>query len=217
MFDGRTAGPYTEPDAPNPLNVYGRTKAEAERRVLDLHADALVIRSSAFFGPWDEHNYLAWFLRVLDAGDRFNAPSDTVVSPTYVPHLVDATLDLMIDDERGIWHLANRGAVTWFEFAQQAAALCGHAPDRIRPVDAAAVWRPAARPPFSVLASRRGDRNGGDSQQSERSDAFEPRKVRTSAILLHDHRVPRYVSSGPPPLPQPEKKPLPDCVARTRG
>jgi dTDP-4-dehydrorhamnose reductase len=156
VFDGRAAHPYTEADEPNPLNVYGRTKAEAERRVLDLLGDALVIRSSAFFGPWDEHNYLAWLLRTLDAGEDFDAPSDAVVSPTYVPHLVDAALDLTIDGERGIWHLANAGAVTWFEFAQLAATACGRPPERIRPVGTTAVWRPAVRPPFSVLASSRG-------------------------------------------------------------
>jgi dTDP-4-dehydrorhamnose reductase len=157
VFDGRAERSYTEADEPNPLNVYGRTKAEAERRVLDILGETLVVRSSAFFGPWDEHNYLAWLLRTLDAGDHFDAPADSVVSPTYVPHLVDATLDLMIDGERGIWHLANAGAVTWFEFAQRAAAVCGRAADGIRPVDTVAVWGPASRPQFSVLRSGRGD------------------------------------------------------------
>jgi dTDP-4-dehydrorhamnose reductase len=156
VFDGRAPRPYTEADTPNPLNVYGRTKAEAERRVLDLLGEALVIRSSAFFGPWDEHNYLAWLVRTLDAGEGFDAPCDTVVSPTYVPHLVDAALDLTIDGEHGIWHLANNGAVTWFEFAQQALAACGRAANGIRAAETSAVWRPAPRPPFSALASARG-------------------------------------------------------------
>jgi dTDP-4-dehydrorhamnose reductase len=79
-----------------------------------------------------------------------------VVSPTYVPHLVDATLDLLIDGECGIWHLANDGAVSWLEFARQAAEFCGRAPDRIGPANAASVWGPASRPPFSALTSARG-------------------------------------------------------------
>jgi dTDP-4-dehydrorhamnose reductase len=157
VFDGRAARPYTEEDEPNPVNVYGRTKIEAERRVLDLLPEALVVRTSAFFGPWDEYNYLACLVRALDAGERFNAPADTVVSPTYVPHLVDATLDLLIDREQGIWHLANGGAVTWLEFALQAAALSGRAPEGIQRADTMSVWGPAVRPAFSALTSVRGD------------------------------------------------------------
>jgi dTDP-4-dehydrorhamnose reductase len=156
VFDGRAARPYTEEDQPNPVNVYGRTKMEAERRVLDLLPETLVVRTSAFFGPWDEYNYLAHLVRALDAGERFDAPADTVVSPTYVPHLVDATLDLLIDGEHGIWHLANGGAVTWFEFALRAAALCGRAPEGIQRADTMGVWGPAVRPPFSALTSVRG-------------------------------------------------------------
>ena len=157
VFDGLAEHPYTEQDEPHPVNVYGRTKAEAERRVLDLLPETLVVRSSAFFGPWDEYNYLACVVRALDAGDRFDAPADTVVSPTYVPHLVDATLDLLIDGEHGIWHLANAGAVTWLEFAVRAAAMRGRVPDGIHPADTARVWGPAIRPRFSALASVRGD------------------------------------------------------------
>ena len=156
VFDGLAGRPYTEDDEPNPLNAYGRTKAEAERRVLDLLPAALVVRSSAFFGPWDEYNYLACLVRALDTGTSFHAPADTLVSPTYVPHLVDATLDLLIDGERGVWHLANDGAVTWFEFALRAAALCGRASDHILPADTATVWGPAHRPRFSALTSTRG-------------------------------------------------------------
>src|SRR5919202_1239038 len=102
VFDGRRSTPYTEEDAPRPLNVYGRSKAEAERLVLAAHPGALVVRTSAFFGPWDDHNFVTLALRELAEGRRVEAPHDQVVSPTYVPHLVDATLDLLIDGEHGI-------------------------------------------------------------------------------------------------------------------
>jgi dTDP-4-dehydrorhamnose reductase len=138
------------------LNVYGESKAEMERRVLDLLPAALVVRTSAFFGPWDEYNYLSHVMRALDAGGEVAAPGDTIVSPTYVPHLAHAALDLLIDDEHGIWHLANAGAVTWLDFARQAAILCGREPERIRAAETASVWHPAARPANSALDSARG-------------------------------------------------------------
>jgi dTDP-4-dehydrorhamnose reductase len=156
VFDGRAGRPYVEDDEPNPLNVYGASKAEAERRVLDLIDDALVIRTSAFFGPWDEYNFLACLFRALDAGEPFAAADDTTVSPTYVPDLVHSTLDLLIDGERGIWHLANAGALTWFDFACAAAEAGGRPTDLIERAPTAAVWAPAARPRFSALASARG-------------------------------------------------------------
>ena len=156
VFDGRAGRPYTEDDEPRPLNVYGATKAEAERRVLELLPRALVIRTSAFFGPWDTYNFLAGVFRALDAGHACRAVADCTVSPTYVPDLVHASLDLLIDGERGLWHLTNDGAVTWFEFAYEAALRSGRAAELVMPVVGARAWGPAARPPYSALATRRG-------------------------------------------------------------
>jgi dTDP-4-dehydrorhamnose reductase len=156
VFDGRAERPYTEQDTPNPLNVYGASKAEAERRVLELMPEALVVRTSAFFSPWDDHNFLARLIRTLDAGRAFRAAADSVVSPTYVPDLVHATLDLLIDGERGIWHLANRGETTWCEFARAAARACSRSIDLIYPVPTAEAWGSAVRPTYSALSSNRG-------------------------------------------------------------
>jgi dTDP-4-dehydrorhamnose reductase len=77
---------------------------------------------------------------------------DQVVSPTYVPHLVDAALDLLIDGERGIWHLVNGGAVSWFELARLAAQAAELEPR----VVATLTDLPARRPRYSALASERG-------------------------------------------------------------
>ena len=64
-------------------------------------------------------------LRALARGGRFRAADDVRVSPTYVPDLVHACLDLLIDGESGIWHLANAGDVSWAELAAEAATLAG--------------------------------------------------------------------------------------------
>ena len=156
VFDGQSDRPYVEEDAPRPLSVYGAAKAEAERRVLDLLPASLVVRTSAFFGPWDDSNFLTSLFRALDEGVLFWAPTDNTVSPTYVPDLVHASLDLLMDRESGLWHLANDGAVTWFEFACAAAERSGRAVDLIQPVDSVRVWSPAPRPRYSALSSSRG-------------------------------------------------------------
>jgi dTDP-4-dehydrorhamnose reductase len=157
VFDGATQTPYTEADTPRPLNVYGASKAEAERRVLQTMPNALVVRTSAFFGPWDAHNFVFHTLQSIRRGQRVAAAGDIVVSPTYVPDLVNATLDLLMDGETGLWHLANGGTATWFEFACEAAAACGERIDLIDRVPASDLGWPAVRPSYSALASIRGE------------------------------------------------------------
>lgn len=156
VFDGRARVPYVESSEPKPLNVYGESKAEAERKVLEAHPDALVIRTSAFFGPWDEYNFLTVAVRTLSAGRRFKAADDCVISPTYVPDLVHATLDLLIDNERGIWHLANDGATSWAEFVRRAAELAGLDAALIDACSTRSLKLAAPRPLDSAMTSERG-------------------------------------------------------------
>ncbi len=156
VFDGGKGSPYVESDAPRPLNVYGRTKAAAEQAVLAMLPSALVVRTSAFFGPWDAYNFVTRALQTLAGGGRIIAPADETVSPTYVPDLVQASLDLLIDGERGVWHLANQGAITWADLARQAAEYACIDGTRIDGVAGKNLDRPAERPRFSVLGTERG-------------------------------------------------------------
>jgi dTDP-4-dehydrorhamnose reductase len=155
VFDGAKKNPYIESDAVTPLNVYGRSKAEAEQRVLETHPAALVVRTSAFFGPWDEHNFITVALRTLAAGETFTAADDAVVSPTYVPDLVNASLDLLIDGESGIWHLANSGAITWADLACRAAEMAGLDANCVQGCPTQMMEWVARRPHYSVLGSER--------------------------------------------------------------
>jgi dTDP-4-dehydrorhamnose reductase len=154
--DGRRAAPYVESDAVAPVNAYGRSKAAMEARVLRALPEALVVRTSAFFGPWDAHNFVTQALRALCAGGSFDAADDVVVSPTYVVDLVHATLDLLIDGERGVWHLANRGALTWAELARLAAARAEAPADGVRACATRELSLAAPRPRYSALGSERG-------------------------------------------------------------
>ena len=124
--------------------------------MLDAHAGALVVRTAAFFGPEDDWNFVTLALGAFAAGTPFVAADDLVVSPTYVPALVDATLDLLIDGEAGILHLACPDAVTWVDLARRAGDVAGipHATLDARP--AAECGFVAPRPPAVPLASERG-------------------------------------------------------------
>ncbi len=117
VFDGRLGRAYREDDPVAPNGVYGTSKAEAERGVLAAGGNPLIVRTSAFFGPWDEHNFGWHVLSALARGELVHASSTTSVSPTYVPDLCHGVLDLLIDGESGIWHLANQGSLSWHAFA----------------------------------------------------------------------------------------------------
>jgi len=155
VFDGGKGAPYVESDAPAPLNAYGRAKLEAERLVLDHAPDAIVIRTAAFFGPWDPHNFVAQALERLRRGERWHAAQDQVVSPTYVPDLAQSSLDLLVDGERGLWHLSNQGQVSWQRFAQLVAAAAGLDTGLVQGSPTSALSLVARRPAYSVLASER--------------------------------------------------------------
>lgn len=155
VFDGRRDHAYREDDRTGPLGVYGATKVDMERRVRALLPDALLVRTSALFGRLYDDHFLERLFHAIDAGEPFKAPVDCTVSPTFVPDLVHASLDLLVDGESGLWHLANQGATTWLDFALAAARRSGRAVDLIVPAEMARIWGPAARPLYSALSSRR--------------------------------------------------------------
>jgi dTDP-4-dehydrorhamnose reductase len=155
VFDGRQSNPYVETDAVAPLSVYGKSKVEGERTVLDANPSALVVRTSSFFGPWDEFNFVAQALNALESGAPFAAAHDITVSPTYVPDLVHCCLDLIIDRECGVWHLTNGHPVTWLELASKAAGQAGVDSSRLEHKCAADCQYVAERPIYSALHSNR--------------------------------------------------------------
>jgi dTDP-4-dehydrorhamnose reductase len=97
-----------------------------------IDPQALIIRTSAFFGPWDRYNFLWGTLDRLAKGEEVHASDNAVVSPTYVPDLVHATLDLLLDGETGLWHLANEGSISWHGLAREMADRAGLCPKKIR-------------------------------------------------------------------------------------
>ena len=125
VFDGKLGRSYVESDAVCPTGVYGASKVRAERQVLEAYPQALIIRSSAFFGPWDRYNFVYAALRDLASGKAVEASDEVFVSPTYVPDLVNETLDLLIDGVKGVWHLANQGTISWHQLIARVAQEAG--------------------------------------------------------------------------------------------
>ena len=156
VFDGEQEGPYTESATPNPLSVYGRSKLAAEQLVLATHPAALVVRNSAFFSDWDEYHLVHFVLQAARNNQPFEAAEDVRMAPTYVPDLVNTSLDLLLDEASGIWHLTCQDSCTWADLARVAARRAGLSDEFVVPRRMADFGLPAARPRQSVLTSEKG-------------------------------------------------------------
>lgn len=155
VFAGESAAPYTELGTPSPVNAYGRARWQAERRVLDACPGALVVRSSGLFGVREGSDFLSEALGTLQGGGQVHLDHDHRFSPTYLPDLVHASLDLLIDGESGVWHLVNQGESTWAELVGTLAERLGLSRQQVRPLSALPS-RQVLRPRYSVLGSAHG-------------------------------------------------------------
>lgn len=156
VFDGTKKTPYDEADPINPLNIYGMSKARGEEEVMAADKSALIIRTSAFFGPWDRYNFVYNIIQSLQNNESINVADDVMISPTYVPDLIDTSLDLLIDEEQGIWHIANEGMTTWNDFACTVAERAGYTKRKIMARSLTEMGLKAQRPLYSVLQSKKG-------------------------------------------------------------
>lgn len=150
VFNGEKTTPYEASDARDPINVYGKTKADAELKILEKLPQACIVRTSWLFGPWgkcfpDTILKLAATRRELDVVD------DQRGSPTYTFDLADAIIRLCRSEAEGIVHCTNSGVCSWYEFAVEVVRQAG-ASTVIRPTTSDRFVRPAPRPGYSVLS-----------------------------------------------------------------
>ena len=157
VFNGEKCDPYLENDTTSPLNVYGESKKKAEEFILSVNPRALIIRSSSFFNPWHKDDPLARLLySVIHFKQAYYFASDMIISPTYIPDLVNTTLDLLIDDESGIWHLSSQDEISLFDFNKLALRMANIQDENIFSVPLEKLNYLAPRPKYSVLMSSHG-------------------------------------------------------------
>lgn len=171
VFDGKNDKPYKEEDACNPINVYGASKLAGERYLQTLTDDYLLIRTSWLYGV-NGKNFVRTILEkaeakhfIQDTMDRAKAipdePSflsvvdDQTGSPTYTKDLA-AAVDLLISkNQRGIFHITNRGHCSWYEFAVRILKEAGVDNVEVKPIKTSQLPRPAMRPAYSVLSMQK--------------------------------------------------------------
>ncbi|MHB8908191.1 MAG: dTDP-4-dehydrorhamnose reductase [Syntrophales bacterium] len=154
IFDGRKGSPYVEEDLPAPLNVYGASKWEGEQYLRDLAERAILIRTAWLYGPHG-NNFVKTILEKASTGKTLEVVDDQIGSPTYTRDLATAVQLLIEGGHTGIFHVTNSGRCSWYEFACNIVRYAGVHDVTIRPIGSEKLVRPALRPSWSVLSSRK--------------------------------------------------------------
>ena len=145
VFDGRRGRPYVETDATAPLNVYGESKLEGERLVLQAHPQALILRTAWLLGGQGA-SFTDAILKRAARGEALRVVADQSGNPTDVCDLARAIVVAAKALARGatpqrLYHVAGSEAATWHQIAEAA-------------VNAWASQSGATPPPVTAIASK---------------------------------------------------------------
>jgi len=159
VFEGNGNQPIGEDAMPNPQSVYGKSKLEGERYVLETLDNAYIIRTAWVYSTFGK-NFVKTIARVARERTSINVVNDQIGSPTYAHDLASAILQIIGSissgkaDAPGIYHYSNEGAISWFDFAWFIVSLDNIACE-VCPIPSADYPTRAVRPKFSVLDKRK--------------------------------------------------------------
>ncbi len=154
VFDGSKKTPYTENDLPCPINFYGLSKWEGEKRVFSVLPDAVVIRTSWVFSEYGA-NFVKTMLRLAETRSEISVVNDQCGCPTYAGDLAQAIITLASRAEAaGVYHYCGDVAVSWCEFAQ-AIFVAAQRDVLVKGIGSAQYPMAAARPVNSVMNTAR--------------------------------------------------------------
>lgn len=152
VFDGTKMSAYEVDDARNPQSVYGRSKAEAEVRLLDVLPECCIARTSWLFGAGGKC-FPDTILKLAASRPALDVVNDQRGCPTYSVDLARAIIALCRKNANGIVHVTNAGDCSWFEFAREIVTASGLSTE-VRPISTQQMPRPARRPAYSVLSAK---------------------------------------------------------------
>jgi dTDP-4-dehydrorhamnose reductase len=151
VFDGKSTRPYETNDPVAPLNVYGASKAAGEAALRSGRSNWCIGRTSWLFGVHGQP-FPAKILRAAETRSELSVVNDQIGSPTYTRDLAHAISELVSKDARGIVHITNEGACSWFDFAREILSQAGRGSVPVLPISTDQSARRARRPNYSVLS-----------------------------------------------------------------
>ena len=154
VFDGEATQPYATSTKVDPVNYYGSTKAAGESMAMEANEGSIIIRTSWVFSSHG-NNFVKTMMRLMKEKDQLNIVADQKGRPTYAKDLAIATMNMIEAINagkaiKGVYHFANQGETTWFDFAAKIKAIAGLSCD-LQPIETKDFPTPAKRPAYSVL------------------------------------------------------------------
>jgi dTDP-4-dehydrorhamnose reductase len=160
VFDGTKVSPYAPDNRPAPLNIYGQSKWEGERRVIAGNGNHIILRTAWLYSPYGS-NFVTTILRLAATKEEVAVVNDQVGNPTYATHLADAITGIALQavrdgvtDRSGIYHAAGCGVTTWCGLAEEVlrcSSRLGGPSTRVRAISSANYATAARRPANSQL------------------------------------------------------------------
>lgn len=151
VFDGNHCTPYKEEEPTNPMSVYGKTKQEAEEKVIQLCRQTMVIRTAWLYSEYG-NNFVKTMIRLGHEREQLKVVYDQIGTPTYAGDLADAILTIINKEiSPGIYHFTNEGVISWYDFTKAIHELAGITTCEVLPIRSEEYPTKAHRPSFSVL------------------------------------------------------------------
>ena len=154
VFDGEATQPYPISTKVDPINYYGSTKAAGEKMAMQANENTIVIRTSWVFSSHG-NNFVKTMMRLMKERPNLNIVADQKGRPTYAKDLAIITMKMIQAINagktiKGVYHFANMGETTWYDFADKIKAIAG-LDCVLNPVETKDFPTPAKRPSYSVL------------------------------------------------------------------
>jgi len=160
VFAGDKAQPYSEEDPTGPVSAYGRSKLCGEQAILESGLEAyFIVRTSWLYGSGGK-NFVETIRRLASEREELRIVSDQVGTPTFTEDLAVAIVNLLATQAFGVYHFANEGNCSWFDFAseivrQLRVAGAELAVKHVVPIRTEEYPLPAVRPAYSVFSKEK--------------------------------------------------------------
>ncbi len=179
IFDGES-GPYREEDAPAPLSIYGQSKLDSERVVMNSSLQKWSIaRTIIVYGVakgLSRSNVVLWAKSALENGEPIKVVDDQWRMPTLAEDLADGCIRIAQREATGIFHLSGPDLMSIMELAQRVGRFFSLDTSMITRVKSDSLAQPAKRPP----------RTGFVLDKSRRELGYAPRHFEEGLAVLRD-------------------------------
>ena len=176
VFDGED-GPYLEDDLTNPISIYGKSKLDAETYLINSTVNHTIIRTNVVYSysTVTSASFLKWVVQSLKDSKRINVISDQWNNPTSADSLAHFIQRIALSGTHGLYHYADEGLMSRYEFAKLIAKTFELDSDLIRPILTSELNQAAPRPLKSGLRT----------QKIQKELSIVPPTVETSLIQIY--------------------------------